>query len=175
MDIDKLIKQATLCKQSAAKEVYRAIKAELLLNKSSKNPKPEGKIIDTFYRLPLEFINEGLDSEHKIKVEVTELDLSIVRKLIKEREEQISMYEANSRTELADIYKEQLVFLKQFLPPEIPEEDIKKAIKELYPNRFTKKEMGPLIKSLKEIFPTADNKTISEIVKTCLNETVQKN
>lgn len=172
MDIDKLIKEATLSKQSAAKEVYRAIKAEFLLNNSSKNPKSEGKVINTFYLLPLEFINEGLDSEHKTKIEMTELDLSIIRKLIKEREEQISMYEANSRTELANVYKEQLKLLKQFLPPEIPEEDIKKAIKELYPNGFTKKEMGSLIKSLKETFPTADNKTISEIVKTCLNETV---
>ena len=43
MNIDKLIKKATLEKNGAAKEAYRAIKAELLLNSSSKNPKPEGK------------------------------------------------------------------------------------------------------------------------------------
>ena len=43
MDIDKLIKEATLEKNSAKKETYRAIKSELLLNNSSKNSKPEGK------------------------------------------------------------------------------------------------------------------------------------
>ena len=44
-DIDKLIKYATLDKVGAAKEAYRAIKAELLLNNSSKTPKSEGRII----------------------------------------------------------------------------------------------------------------------------------
>ena len=36
MNIDELIKKATLSKNGAAKEAYRAIKAELLLNNSSK-------------------------------------------------------------------------------------------------------------------------------------------
>ena len=38
MNIDELIKRATLEKNSSKKEAYRAIKAELLLNSSSKNP-----------------------------------------------------------------------------------------------------------------------------------------
>ena len=48
MEIDKLIKMATLEKNGAAKEAYRAIKAELLLNSSSKSPKPKGKDVGTF-------------------------------------------------------------------------------------------------------------------------------
>lgn len=154
MEIDKLIKLATLEKNGAAKEAFRAIKAELLLNSSAKKPKPEGKFICV----------TGLDS-WKENVEINELDLSIIRKLIKEREEQISMYEANSRKDLADMYREQLKYLKELLPPEVSKEDIQESLYGLYPNGFTQKEIGKVIKSLIELYPIADKRLISEIVK----------
>ena len=156
MDIDKLIKYATLDKAGAAKETYRAIKAELLLNNSSKTPKPEGKIVNsiTFHR------NDNL-----FNVEINELDLSIIRKIIKEREEQISMYEANSRKDLADMYREQRDILKVFLPPEISKDRIQETVMTAYPNGFSQKEMGKVIKEIKNIYPTADGKLISEVVK----------
>ena len=148
MNIDKLIKEATLEKNSAKKEAYRAIKAELLLNNSSKKPKEYGKDI----KLPNgEFINELL--------------ISIIRKQIQIREEQISMYEANSRKDLADMYREQMNYLKELLPPEISEDKIQEAVMTAYPNGFTQKEMGKVIKEIKAIYPTADGKLISEIVK----------
>ena len=156
MDIDKLIKYATLDKVGAAKEAYRAIKAELLLNNSSKNPKPEGKIISsiTFCR-----------KDNSFDIEINELDLSIIRKIIKEREEQIAMYEANSRKDLADMYREQMEILKVFLPKEISKEKIQEAVVTTYPNGFSQKEMGTVIKAIKAIYPTADGKLISEVVK----------
>jgi len=156
MNIDKLIKYATLDKAGAAKEVYRAIKAELLLNNSSKTPKPEGKIVNS-----VPFCREN-DS---FNIEVNELDLSIIKKIIKEREEQISMYEANSRKDLADMYREQRDILKAFLPPEISEDKIQEAVMTSYPNGYTQKEMGKVIKEIKTIYPTADGKLISEVVK----------
>ena len=145
--IDKLIKEATLEKNSAKKEAYRAIKAELLLNNSSKNPKSAGKMI-----------NIGDKT-------LSELEISIIRKLIREREEQVSMYEANSRKDLADMYKEQMNYLKELLPPEISEDKIQEAVVTAYPNGFTQKEMGKVIKEIKAIYPTADGKLISEVVK----------
>jgi uncharacterized protein YqeY len=157
MDIDKLIKYATLDKAGAAKEAYRAIKAELLLNNSSKTPKPEGKIVNS-----ITFCRKNDDS---FDIEINELDLSIIKKIIKEREEQISMYEANSRKDLADMYREQRDILKVFLPPEISRDKIQEAVTSAYPNGFTQKEMGKVIKEIKEIYPTADGKLISEVVK----------
>ena len=154
MDIDKLIKIATLDKNGAAKEAFRAVKAELLLNASSKNPKPEGKFICV----------TGLDSWIE-NIEINELDLYIIRKLIKEREEQVSMYDANSRKDLADMYREQMKYLKELLPPEISEDKIQEAVMTSYPNGFTQKEMGKVIKEIKSIYPTADGKLISEVVK----------
>ena len=157
MEIDKLIKIATLEKNGAAKEAYRAIKAELLLNSSSKNPRPEGKETGHF---KLHF-NNGSEFEFN----TNELDTSIIRKQIQIREEQVSMYEANSRKDLADMYREQMKYLKELLPPEISEDKIQEAVMTSYPNGFTQKEMGKVIKEIKSIYPTADGKLISEIVK----------
>ena len=156
MDIDKLIKYATLDKAGAAKEAYRAIKAELLLNNSSKTPKSEGKIVSS-----IAFCRK----DNSFDIKINELDLSIIKKIVKEREEQISMYEANSRKDLADMYREQRDILKVFLPPEISEDKIQEAVMTSYPNGFTQKEMGKVIKEIKSIYPTADGKLISEVVK----------
>ena len=138
MDIDSMIKEAILEKNSAKKEAYRAIKAELLLIATGKNAP------------------STIDEATEVKV---------IRKLISQRDESIAMYEANSRKELADMYKEQNKYLKELLPPEISKEDIQKVIYRLYPNGLIQKEMGKVIKSVKEIYPTADGKLIAETVK----------
>ncbi len=137
MDIDKLIKEAILEKNSAKKEAYRAIKAELLLIATGKN----APTID----------------------EATEI--RVIRKLISQRDESISMYDANSRKDLADMYREQNKYLKELLPPEISKEQIQESIYGFYPNGFTQKEMGKVIKAIKEVYPTADGKLIAETVK----------
>ena len=143
MDIDKMIKEAILEKNGAKKEAYRAIKAELLLIVTSKNAP---SIID----------------------EATEV--KVIRKLISQREESIAMYDTNSRKELADMYREQNKYLKELLPPEISKEQIQESIYGLYPNGFTKKEMGKVIKAVKDIYPTADSKLIAEVVKENIHE-----
>ena len=134
MNIDNLIKEAMLEKNSTKKEAYRAIKAEILLQQTAKNAKE---------------INE----------------ISIIRKLIKQREESASIYDANSRKDLADLEREQIKYLRELLPPEISEEQIQEAVMTSYPNGFTQKEMGKVIKEIKSIYPTADGKLISEVVK----------
>jgi uncharacterized protein YqeY len=145
MNIDKLIKEAILEKNSAKKEAYRAIKAELLLIATGKNAP---SVID----------------------EATEI--KVIRKLISQRDESIAMYDANSRKDLADMYREQNKYLKELLPPEISKEQIQESIYGFYPNGFTQKEMGKVIKAIKEIYPTADGKLIAETVKNNIhNET----
>ena len=141
MDINNLIKEATLEKNSAKKETYRAIKAELLLIQTGSG---------------------GQKARPTTEVD----DVKVVRKLLKEREEQVSMYEANSRKDLADMYREQMKYLKELLPPEISREQIQEVVTTAYPNGFTQKEIGKVIKEVKAIYPTADGKLISEVVKT---------
>ena len=140
MDIDKLIKEATLNKNGAAKEAYRAIKAELLL------------------------IQTGSGGQKARPV--TDVDVvKVTRKLIKEKEEQVSMYDANSRKDLADTYREQMKYLKELLPPEISKEKIQEFVVTQYPNGFPRTMMGNVIKTVKEVYPTADGKLISDVVK----------
>lgn len=158
MEIDKLIKKATLERDGAAKEAYRAIKTELLLNSSSRKPKLGGKSLVT------KTFTIGPDEE-KFDIIINELDLSIIKKQIEIREEQIAMYEANSRKDLADMYKEQNKYLKELLPPEISKDKIQEAITTAYPNGYTQKEMGKVIKDIKSIYPTADGKLVAEIIK----------
>ena len=154
MDIDKLIKEATLNKNGAAKEAFRAVKAELLKNQTSKNPKSNGKFVCV----------TGLDSWIS-NVELYELDIEIIRRLIKQRDESASIYDANSRKDLADLEREQIKYLKELLPPEISEDKIQEAVVTAYPNGFSQKEMKKVIKEIKTIYPTADGKLISEVVK----------
>ena len=154
MDIDKLIKEATLNKNGAAKEAFRAVKAELLKNQTSKNPKSNGKFVCV----------TGLSSWIS-NVELYELDIEIIRRLIKQRDESASIYDANSRKDLADLEREQIKYLKELLPPEISEDKIQEAVMTSYPNGFTQKEIGKVIKEIKNIYPTADGKLISEVVK----------
>lgn len=162
MNIDKLILCATKDKVGTAKEAYRAIKAELLLNNSSKNPKPSGKVLDT-----ITFTRIG---EEPFTIEINELDLSIIKKQIEVRDEQIAMYDANNRKDLADMYREQRAVLKNLLPPEVSSEKIKEALITAYPNGLVQKQMGEAIKMLKTIYPIADGKIVSEIVKNYINE-----
>lgn len=149
MNIDVLIKEATLQKNGSAKEAYRAIKSALLLNSTSKNPIKEGKEVYVY--------ND--------KIVINELDLSIIRKLIKQREDSISIYEANSREDLASIEREQLKYLKELLPEEISKDRIEELVISLYPSGFPKKEMGSVIKQVKTVFPTADGKVITNVIK----------
>ena len=158
MNIDKLIKKATLEKNGAAKEAYRAIKAELLLNNSSKNPRPEGQSLIT------KTFTIGIEEE-PFDITINELDLSIIKSLISTREWQIDMYDANSRKDLADMYREQNKYLKALLPPSISKDKIQEAVVTAYPNGFTQKEMGKVIKEIKAMYPMADGKLVATVVK----------
>ena len=142
--MDKLIKEAMLEKNSAKKEAYRTIKAELLL------------------------IQTGSGGQKPRPVDDTDI-IKIAKKQIEIKEEQISMYEANSRKDLADMYKEQMKYFKELLPPEVSKEKIEEAVVTAHPNGISQKEMGSVIKEIKAIYPSADGKVVAEIVKKYIN------
>lgn len=138
INIDDLITQATLENNKSKKEAYRAIKADMLLLKTDKNHKGE----------------------------ITEAEVvKILRKLVNQLSESISMYLENDRRDSAIGYIQQKMYIEQLLPPEISEDRIEEAVVTAYPNGYTQKEMGKVIKEIKSIFPTADGKIIAQIVK----------
>ena len=147
MIIDNLIKNAVLEGNGSKKEAYRAIKNALLKNKTSKNPKVDDKIL---YNI------NGID--------ITGLEFSIINNLVKQQEESISIYEANSRKDLADIERNQLQYLKELLPEAISEDRIEEFVVSNYPNGYSRSQIKAVIGKVKEIFTTADGKLIFKVV-----------
>ena len=61
--------------------------------------------------------------------------------------------------------REQIKYLKELLPPEVSKDRIQEAILTAFPTGYTQKEMGKVIKEIKQIFPSADGKVIADLVK----------
>lgn len=113
------------------------------------------------------FTNWETSKEHAGQ-ELTEADeIQIIKKLIKQREESIEIYMANDRIELANEEHAQLLVLKEFLPAEVTAEQIEFVVENIVLSRVIepiKKNMGAIIKAVKETLPTADGKLVAQIV-----------
>lgn len=149
INIDKLIFDSTKDRNQIKMNVYRALKTEILNYRTAKNAK-----------------------EYNESVEI-----SIIKKMIKQREDSAEQYLNANRIELADNEAKEVEILKTLLPPPISRQDIlnvlgKYAIANNFINGFNeieipKKEMGNTIKYIKEQLPNADGKDVSNIVKNC--------
>lgn len=140
--IDKLIMEAMKAHDNVRKEALRAIKAALLLWQTSK-----------------ENANKPITEEVEIKV---------IQKMVKQRQESIEQFTIAGRQDLADAEETQLKVLKEFLPVEATKEDILKCFNDVTGQdgfEPVKKNMGVIIKTIKSSLPNADGKLISEIVK----------
>ena len=95
--------------------------------------------------------------------------MSIIRKMIKERKDSTEIYFANNRPDLAQVEIEQIKVLDKLLPPIPTEDDIRAAIDNFYPDGIEKKDMGVVIKEIKQnILIGADGKMVADIVKSKL-------
>lgn len=139
-DINKMIMTAMKGGEKAKAEVYRAIKSEFLKYKTAKDAKP-------------------LDEAAEI---------SILRKMHKERIDDAKLFEQNGRNDLAESTKYEIDVLAELLPQAASEEDIKKQVDAFLASIgetvLEKKNMGACIKFVKAALPTADGKTVSQIV-----------
>ena len=113
------------------------------------------------------FTNWETSKEHAGQ-ELTEADeIQIIKKLIKQREESIEIYMANDRIELANEEHAQLLVLKEFLPAEVTAEQIEFIVENIVLSHVIepiKKNMGAIVKAVKETLPTADGKLVAQIV-----------
>ena len=112
-------------------------------------------------------MNWQTSKEHAGK-ELTYADgMQIIKKMVKQREESIEQYVAAGRQELADAEQAQINVLKEFLPAEITAEQIEACVNEVITSGIVepiKKNMGSIIKVIKETLPTADGKLVAQIV-----------
>jgi uncharacterized protein YqeY len=149
IEIDILIKDALKNKQTVELKVYRNLKADIMAFKTQKNA-PE--------------YNEASE-------------ISIIRKYATKMEDAEKQYSQAGREDLATECREELEVLKKLLPKPVDAQDINSilagwCVRNNFVNteneskiEIPKKSMGLVIKAMKEVFPTADGKIISEVVK----------
>ena len=140
--IDKMIMEALKAGEKIKAGAFRMLKSEFLVFKTAKNAKP-------------------LDDAAEI---------SIIKKMIKQRQDAAKEYLEAGRLELADDELDEVEVLKVLLPAEITEEQIKEAVKEVANATVPiKKNMGVFMKAVKAKYPTADGKMVSQIVSAFLS------
>lgn len=131
MNIDLMILQAM--KDKGKVKTYRAIKSEIQAFKTAKNAKPYDEIAE----------------------------ISLLKRMIKQREDSIQQYTDAGRKDLADLENIELIYLKELIPEE------PNILDWLEDNNYHHIE-GSVIKDIKSNFPAADGKMVSEIVKTLI-------
>ena len=99
-------------------------------------------------------------------------ELSLLQKMIKQRNDSIKQYNDAGRNELAEKEQKEIEIIQDFLPEQINEEDLMKLAKETISDLSAKsmKDMGNVMKVLKDkTSGKADPATISKIVKGLLS------
>jgi uncharacterized protein YqeY len=137
------LKQAMKAQDEARKRTIRAIKAQILLLKTDGS-------------------GEEITEEKEIK---------LLQKMVKQREESLSIYQAQGREDLAAIEQEELAIIKEFLPQMLSETEVEAILKEIIASvgASTAKDMGKVMGvATKQLAGKADGKMISELTKKLL-------
>ena len=104
-------------------------------------------------------------------------ELKIIQKYVTKMEDAENQYSQAGREDLASECRDELDVLRKLLPEPVEAQDINSilagwCVKNNFVNteneakiEIPKKSMGLAIKAMKEVFPTADGKIISEVVK----------
>lgn len=146
LNIDELIKDSLKNKKTTELKVFRILKSDIMAFKTQKN----APVYD----------------------EAAELKL--IQKYVAKMEDAEKQYLEAGREDLVTECKEELEILRKLLPEPVSEDKIRTFIQDYCTAHdfhykeiiiIPKKNMGIVIKAVKEQFPTADGKIISEIVK----------
>ncbi len=141
-DIMQKMKEAMKAKDEATLRGLRAIKAALLLLKTS-----------------------GLE-------EITpEAELKMLQKLVKQRQDSLEIFNQQNRTDLAQKELEEIKVIEQFLPKPLTEEELKSALKEIIQELGVSgmQDLGKVMGvASKRLAGKADGKSINAAVKELL-------
>jgi hypothetical protein len=100
--------------------------------------------------------------------------ISVIKKQVKQRQESITQFKAGGRPDLAEKEEKELVVLRNYLPAEMPLEELKKIVDEVVitSGAASIKDMGRVMKDvLSRVAGQADNQTVGALVKERLNRT----
>jgi uncharacterized protein YqeY len=135
--INTMIMSAMKDKENDKAAVYRLIKNEFLKFSTAKNAKP-------------------LDDAAEI---------TILQKMVKQREESIADYTRANRMDLVESEQKEVNILKELLPQAPTKDDVMVYLGSWYPEGIEQKEMGKVIKEVKEKFIGVDGKMVADSVK----------
>lgn len=155
IEINSLIKASIKSGNKSELKVYRNLKSKILEYKTAKNAKP---------------YDEGAE-------------IQIIKKYIKSCEDAISQFSEANREDLVSECRDELEVLNKLIPEPVSEREVLDyfftyceengyfvpTTKNELVAKIPKKDMGQVIKDLKEIFPTVDGKEIALLVKNNLD------
>ena len=151
LNVNDLIKESMKSRNQTELRAYKNLKAEIQAFKTAKNAKPYDEVAE----------------------------IQLISKMCKKLEDGILGFSKAGREDLVSEYRDELTVLKKLLPEPVNESQICSFIEEYCLNnnfvgnteaqeniiQIPKKEMGKVIKVVKETYPQADGKLISSIVK----------
>ena len=143
--IDKEIHDAAVNDDRFALETLRLIKAEFLKYKASK---------------------EALKTPMSDAVEIT-----LMQRMMKQRSDAAELYMKGNRPDLAEKETAEAEFIGKFLPKEPTEDEIVDEIHSVISRLNLEpvtRNMGVIIKGVKEKYPTADGKKLAAVVSAML-------
>ena len=137
------LKEAMKNKDEARKRTIRAIKSQILLMQT-----------------------DGTGQEI-----TPERELKMLQTMVKQREVSAVSYDAGSRKDLADVEREEIVILKEFLPQQLSDAELEEVLKSIVAELGAQgpKDMGKVMgEASKRLLGKADGKQISIKVKALL-------
>jgi uncharacterized protein YqeY len=138
------IKAAMLAKDKVRLESLRAVKAAILLAKTSENAKDFDEIAE----------------------------IKMLKKLVKQRRETADIYTRNNRQELADKELAEAEIIEEFLPIQLSQQEIESTVKSIIEatNANSMKDMSKVKNiALEQLIGKADEKIIVDIAKKLLS------
>jgi len=138
------LKTAMLAKDEKGLRSLRAIKAAILLAKTSEGGSGELKEDD---------------------------EIKLLQKLVKQRKDSLEIYQQQNRTDLAQKEQEEIEVIEKFLPKQLSPEELKAAISKIMTEvgASSPADMGKVMgAATKQLAGKADGKTISALVKELL-------
>ena len=144
MDINQLIKEAMLAKDSVRLSSLRAIKSAFLLAQTEKGA-------------------GDLDDAAKQK---------IIQKQVKQRKDAAAIYLEQNRQDLADDEMAQVAILEEFLPEQLSEDKIREVVTAVIAqvDASSMADMGKVMGTVnQQLAGKADGKLIAQIVKSLLS------
>lgn len=124
--------------------------------KDSDIPLPDG--------LTSEELKEYISNKKKEMRTLTyEVEINILQKLIKKLNDELAYAIRLNRYETVNEVNDQLLALKELLPPQPSENEIVEFINNEFPSGFVKKQMRDVITSVKNNFPGIDGGLVAKL------------